>query len=168
MTAPAAEQDRAFVLVDDRSTLAAVRLQLLADARRQLAIRLPRLTPDTCASAQELAELRRIATAGRCTEIRLLLHEPAAAQRDGHRLIDLAQRLPSAWQIRVPVEPVDLDCPSAWLLNDAGGYLFQPDAERPHGRASRRDRAAQVPLRQRFDEAWERSVRARELQTLDL
>ena len=167
MTAPA-DQDDAPILVDDRSTLAAVRLQLLADARRQLSIHLPRLTPDICASPLELAELRRIACAGRGAEIRLLLHEPAAAQRDGHRLIDLAQRLPSAWQIRVPVEPVDLDCPSAWLLNDAGGYLFQPDAERPQGRASRHDRAAQVPLRQRFDEAWERSIRAREWQALNL
>lgn len=167
MNNPAAPDD-ALTLVDNRATLAEVRLQLLADTRRQLLIHLPRLTPDAYTSPLEQAELRRIATAGRGAEIRLLLHEPAAALRDGHRLIDLAQRLPSIWQIRTPVEPVDLDCASVWLLNDNGGYLFLPDAERPHGRASRRDRPAQIPLRQRFDEMWERSIRARELQTLDL
>ncbi|SFK26653.1 hypothetical protein [Rhodanobacter glycinis] len=167
MNAPAAPDD-GFTLVDTRATLAEVRLQLLADTRRQLFIQLPRLTPDIYASPLEQAELRRIATAGRGAEIRLLLHEPAAALRDGHRLIALAQRLPSIWQIRTPVEPVDLDCASACLLNDNGGYLFLPNAERPQGRASRRDRAAQIPLRQRFDETWERSIRARELQTLDL
>jgi len=167
MNAPA-DQDDGFTLVDSRATLAELRLHLLADARRQVLIHLPRLRPDTFASPLEQAELRRIATAGRGAELRLLLHDPAAALRDGHRLIELAQRLPSAWQIRTPVEPADLDCPSAWLLNDHGGYLFLPDAERPQGRASRHDRAAQVPLRQRFDEIWERSIRARELQTLDL
>lgn len=169
MTTPrAAEDDTRASALDDREALAAARLQLLADTRRQLLIHLPRLAPGVLDSPAELAELRRIATAGRGAEIRLLLHEPAAALRDGHRLLELAQRLPSIWQIRMPVEPVDLGCTSACWLNDAGGYLFLPDAERPQGRTSRRDRAAQIPLRQRFDEVWERSIRARELQTLDL
>jgi hypothetical protein len=133
-----------------------------------LLIHLPQLAPGVLDSPAELAELRRIATAGRGAEIRLLLHDTAAALRDGHRLVDLAQRLPSILQVRTPVEPVDRAVASAWLLGDSGGYLLQPDATRPQGRACRRDRAAQAPLRQQFDEIWERSPRARELQPLDL
>jgi hypothetical protein len=167
-TPPAAGDDTRAFAVDDREALAAARLQLLADTRRQLLIHLPQLAPGVLDSPAELAELRRIATAGRGAEIRLLLHNPAAALRDGHRLIDLAQRLPSIWQVRTPEEPVDRAVTSAWLLGDGGGYLFLPDAARPQGRAARRDRAAQAPLRQQFDEIWERSPRARELLALDL
>ena len=112
--------------------------------------------------------MRRIATSGRGAQIRVLLHEPAAALRDGHRLILLMQRLPSVVQVRTPVEEIDLANPSACLLTDARGYLFQPDAERPQGRAMRLDRPGWAPLRQNFDDMWERAERAGILQPLDL
>lgn len=154
--------------VGDADELAAARLALLAQARRQVDIRLPRLDGWLYSSAQELAELRRIATAGRGAQIRLLLHDPAAALRDGHRLILLMQRLPSVLKVRMPVEEIDLADISACLLTDAGGYLFQADADRPRGRAALADHPGWAPLRQQFDERWERAERAGMLQPLDL
>ncbi len=150
------------------SEVATSRLQLLRDARHRLAIRLPLLSNESYASTEELDELRRVATSGRNALIRILLHDPASALRDDHRLISLAQRLSSAFQIRVPVDEVDLVWCSACLLNDVGGYLFLPLAERPQGRAARSDRASAAPLRQHFDEVWDRSERASVLQTLDI
>jgi predicted GNAT family N-acyltransferase len=147
---------------------AAARLQLLRDARHRLAIYLPLLGNDVYASVEELAELRRIAISGRSAQIRILLHDPAGALRNDHRLIALAQRLSSAIQIRMPVEEADLGYASSYLLNDVGGYLFLPDAGRAQGRAARRDRASQAPLQQHFDEVWERAERASALQILDL
>lgn len=152
----------------DPTELAAARLALLAQARRQVDIRLPRLDATSYAGTGELAELRRLATAGRGAQIRLLLSEPAAALRDSHRLILLMQRLPSVILVRVPVEEIDLGNPSSCLLTDAGGYLFQPDAERPQGHAALVDRPGWAPLRQQFDEMWERAGNARILQPLDL
>ena len=151
-----------------REETAAARLQLLTDARHRLALRLPLLGPDSYASVQELDQLRRIAISGRGAQIRILLHDPAAALRGDHRLVALAQRLPSTIQIRTPVEEIDLGYPSACLLNDVGGYLFQPEAGRPQGRAARHDRAGHAPLQQHFDEVWERAERASVLQALDL
>ena len=150
------------------SETAATRLQLLGEARHRLAIYLPALGNDSYASVEELAELRRIAISGRGAQIRILLHDPAGALRNDHRLIALAQRLSSSMQIRMPVEEVDLGYASAYLLNDAGGYLFLPEANRPQGRAARHDRASQAPLQQHFDEVWERAERAGVLQTLDI
>ena len=150
------------------SEVATSRLQLLRDARHRLAIRLPMLTNEGYASTEELDELRRVATSGRSALIRLLLHDPESALRGDHRLISLAQRLSSAFQIRVPVDEVDLAWCSACLLNDAGGYLFLPQAERPQGRAARTDRASAAPLQQHFDEVWDRSERASVLQALDI
>lgn len=154
--------------IDGPAALAAVRLQLLAAARHRLALHLPLLGRDDYGNEAELAELKRIATSGRRAEIRILLHDPAAALRDGHRLIALFQRLSSSIAIRTPVEDVDRQNASAWLLNDTGGYLVLPDASRPQGRMALADRAAQAPLQQQFDEIWERSARASELQALDL
>lgn len=152
----------------NREQLAAVRVQLLADARHRVALRLPRLLPELYSESAEWEQLKRIATSGRGAQIRMLLHDPAAALRHGHRLIALAQRLPSVFWIRAPVEEIDLAWPSSCLLIDDTGYLFQPDADRAHGRADRADRAAQAPLRQHFDDVWERSARATMLQPLDL
>jgi predicted GNAT family N-acyltransferase len=151
-----------------RSETASARLQLLGEARHRLAIYMPLLGNDSYASAEELAELRRIAISGRGAQIHILLHDPATALRNDHRLIALAQRLPSAMQIRMPVEEADLAYVSAYLLNDVGGYLFLPEANRPQGRAATHDRAAQAPLQQHFDEVWERSERAGILQTLGI
>ncbi|WP_235499630.1 hypothetical protein [Frateuria sp. Soil773] len=152
----------------DRTEVAAARLHLLRAARHRLDLYLPQLAGGDYGSAEELAQWRRVATSGRGAQIRILLHDPAGALRDGHRLVALAQRLPSALQIRVPVEDADLAYASAYLLNDAGGYLFLPEATRPQGRAADGDRAAQAPLRQHFEEVWERSMRATMLQPLDL
>ena len=167
MSAPA-DDEAGRGTIESREALVAARLQLLAAARHRLALHLPVLGRDDYGNDAELAELKRVATSGRRAEIRILLHDPAAALRDGHRLIALFQRLPSAIRIRTPVEDVDRQCASAWLLTDTGGYLFLPDAGRPQGRMALADRAAQVPLQQQFDEIWERSARASELQALDL
>ena len=165
---PPAPRDTGRLAAGNRSEVAIARLQLLTDARHQLLIYLPALDSDMYASAEELAQLRRIATSGRAASIRILLHDPAAALGADHALIPLAQRLPSAFRIRTPLEAMDLTYPSAYLLNDTGGYLFLPDARHPAGRAARDQRAAQVALRQHFNEVWERAERASILTTLDL
>lgn len=165
---PAPLRDLGTLPAGSRNETGAARLQLLCDARRQLFIYLPRLDNDTYASAEELAELRRVAISGRGAQIRILLHDPEAALRNDHRLITLAQRLPSAIQIRTPVEEADLAYISTYLLNDTGGYLFLPEADRAQGRAARRDRPGQAPLQQHFNEVWERAERASALQTLNI
>ncbi|MBB5357816.1 putative GNAT family N-acyltransferase [Rhodanobacter sp. ANJX3] len=154
--------------VASRADAAIARLQVLGDARHRLCIHWPALDNDTFASPDELAEFRRVAISGRGAQVRVLLHDPAAALRNSHRLIPLVQRLPSAVQVRVPIEEADLGDISAYLLNDVGGYLFLPEADRPRGRAARHDRASNAPLQKHFDELWERSERASVLQTLNI
>ena len=154
--------------IDGGAALAAARLQLLRGARRRVAIYQPALATDAYNSAAELDELRRIATAGRGAELRLLLHDPAAALRDSHRLVALAQRLPSTVLVREPSEESDRSYGAAYLLTDTGGYLFLPEAGRARGRAALEDRASQAPLQQHFQQVWERSARASVLQPLDL
>lgn len=165
---PAPLRDIGALPAGSRGEVSSARLQLLMDARHQLLIQVPALDREMYASADELNELRRIAASGRAASIRILLHDPVAALRDDHPLVPLAQRLPTAFQIRTPLEPVDLTYAGSYLLNDVGGYLFLPDASRASGRAARDQRSAQVPLRQRFNEVWERAEPAAILNKLNL
>ncbi|MBM7130898.1 hypothetical protein ISS99_15285 [Dyella mobilis] len=154
-----------------REDLAAARLELLTAARHKLAIRLPVLSPDLYSSEAELNQLRRLATSGRGAEIRILLGDPAAALRAGHRLIDLVQRLPTAFQIRTPASEEGDEGTGdnhAWLLNDVYGYLFLPDADRAEGRTALRDGPGQAPLQLQFERMWERATPATQLQPLGL
>lgn len=160
--------DRGLLSVGNAEELAKARLQLLTQTRRRLAIQLPQLERDAFTGPAEWAELRRIAASGRGARIRILLHDPAAALRDGHRLIALVQRLPSVLRVRMPVEEVDLASTVSCMLTDSGGYLVQSDAGRPLGRAALADRAARQPLEQHFNEMWERAAPASMLQPLDL
>jgi hypothetical protein len=164
------ELDDGARAVSGADAVAAMRLKLLGAARYKLAIHLPVLSPTLFSQPAELAELRRIALAGRGAEIRIVLGNPAAALRAGHRLIDLAQRLPSTLRIRTPTEE-DANSEtetSSWLLNDTGGYLFQPDAVRWEGRAALQDRPGQAPLLLQFEQIWERALPATQLQALGL
>lgn len=155
------------LVIGDHEALSDARTRLLGGARHRVAIYQPALSPDIYTAA-ELDELRRIATSGRGAEIRILLHDAGAALRNGHRLVALAQRLPSTVLVREPTDELDLAYGSAYLLTDAGGYVFLPEAERPKGRAALADRASQAPLLQHFNEVWERAARATVLQPLDL
>ncbi|GLQ87047.1 DUF7931 domain-containing protein [Dyella flagellata] len=166
---PAVPDDGAFA-VSGPEAVTAMRLQLLVATRYKLAFHLPILPSSILSSSDELAELRRIAIAGRGAEIRIVLADPAAAMRAGHRLLDLAQRLPSALQIRALAEEdqgAQTDA-SSWLLNDTGGYLFLPDAERWEGRAALKDGPGQAPLLLQFEQIWQRALPATQLQALGL
>jgi hypothetical protein len=156
--------------VEGREELATARQQLLAAARYKLAIYLPALLPDVLSTPDELTELRRIATSGRGAEIRMILGDPATALRTGHRLIDLVQRLPTAFQVRTPNEgdSSEVENGRSWVLNDSYGYLFLPDAGRLEGRFAISDGPGQAPLMLQFEQMWERATPATQLQPLGL
>lgn len=162
--------DEGVRAVEGLEAIAAIRLQLLAACRYKLAIHMPVLHASAFSSAAELAELRRIAISGRGAEIRIVLGDPASALRVGHRLLDLAQRLPSVLRIRTPnaEDQSAASDTSAWVLNDGSGYLFLPDGARWEGRAALHDGSGHAPLLLQFEQIWERASPATELQSLGL
>src|SRR5690606_40930288 len=106
--------------------------------------------------------------AGRGTEILVLVHEPAAAQRDGHPLLALGQRLSSVIQFRTPVDEVDRQFAGALLLNDAGGYFQRPLASRFDGTWQLHAPGRHRQLLAGFREVWERSLPSTGLRALAL
>lgn len=132
-------------------------MTLLTDARHQLMVLGRDLDPLLLAEPAAMEEMRRLAASGPNASLRFVALEPLAVLRDGHPLVGLGQRLPSSVQFRNPVEDPDLQYPSAFLLNDRGGYLFRPLATRFEASADRYGPARHRQLRDYFSQVWERS-----------
>jgi hypothetical protein len=164
---PPIPQARALVVADREQALAAIG-ELLADARHELAIYTRDLDPNLLDLAAPLDAIKRVALSGRHARVRVLLQEPRKAVADGHRLIALAQRLPSSIEIRTPTEEQDLQYAAAFLINDRRGYLFRPLGNRPDGEGSTYAPGRHAQLLSLFDQVWERSAPSEDLRALSI
>lgn len=164
---PARPQTRALN-VQTREQLIEATLGILRDTRHELRILVDELDPVLLNDSACLVELRRIAISGRGASIRVIAQSIERAQREGNRVLDLAQRLPSIIQFRRPVEEMDRDYLSAFLCGDNSGYLFRPVARRMESVGSTCAPGRAVQLRTLFDQVWERSESFSELRPLGI
>lgn len=115
-----------------------------------------------------LDAVRRIALSGRGAEVRILIHDAKDAVRDGHRLLHLAARLPTYIHLRSPVVEEDRQYPSAFLINDSGGFFLRPIGSRWEGDGRTASPGHQAGLLNYFNQVWERSEPDPELRQLSV
>lgn len=142
--------------------------RLLAATRHQCCIASADLMPQTLDNEATILALRKITESSRHASIRCLLSDVAKLQRDGHRLLDLAQRLPSIVELRLPEAGDDLIDSRAFMLNDADGYLYWPDTQQALAKGRLHGGARQRMLLRDFNQAWERATPASALRQLSL
>ncbi len=147
------------------ATLKAVR-SLANGARRDLVIYTRELEPSVYADPGVLDALKAFAVSGRGGTVRILVQDPAAAQRQPHPLIALAQRLPSIVSLRTPQEPEELQYPSVYVANDVDGYLFRLLGSRHEGDWSPALPGRSRQLMELFQRGWERARPCTELRNL--
>ena len=143
-------------------------LALVQGARRAIQLYSRDLEPVLYAQPALLDAFRQFAIAGRGGVVQVILQEPAAAQGAIHPLLTLAQRLTSVFQFRTPVDNVDLQYPSAFLVNDRDGYLFRGIGTRFEGDWSPALPARSRQLSDHFGRVWERSRPCTELRALGI
>lgn len=108
-----------------------------------------------------------LARAGRRTFIRILVQDPSRAVRDDHRLIGLAQHLPTHIGVRRVGDDWQ-DERFALLLADEQGYLWRPAADRFAGTVDFHAGPRARTLRKWFDDVWEQSTPDPEFRRLGL
>jgi predicted GNAT family N-acyltransferase len=162
---PPKPEPRSLVAENREQALAAI-VALLGDASHALSIYTRDLDPALFDVPATLEALKRIALSGRRAQIRIIVHDPRKPLADGHRLIALAQRLPSTISLRTPVDERDLQYPAAFLINDRRGYLFRPLGSRLEGEGSTYAPGRHAQLRGLFNEIWERCAPSTELRQL--
>ena len=152
---PPRPEARALV-ADDRDQAVAAIADLLADARtrsrstRAISIR-------RCSTCRRFSMRSGASRCGpRARACASSCRSRASALADGHRLLALAQRLPSLIEVRTPEDEHDRQYASAFLINDRRGYLFRMLASRNEGEGSTYAPGRHAQLREYFDQVWER------------
>ena len=156
------------LVADDRDQAIVAITDLLADAAHELAIYTRDLDPGLLDVPPILAAIKRIALSGGRARVRIVVQEPRKPLAGGHRLVALAQRLPSLIEFRTPEDEHDRQYASAFLINDRRGYLFRTLASRNEGEGSTYAPGRHAQLREYFDQVWERSAPSEELRKLAL
>lgn len=142
-------------------------IRLAQSASRYLCILSPRLDHaafDTTALADALSALAR---ASRQTRIRILISDSRDIVGRGHRLLQLARRLPSKVLIQKLAEHPDWNGETV-LIRDRDGVLYKPggaDHDAFYEPASRASTARHLEL---FEELWRHSAGDPDLRSLSL
>jgi predicted GNAT family N-acyltransferase len=156
------------VEVQDREGATMLMLKLIGLARREMDIVTRDLDAGILDQGPVLEELKQLATAGRGSRIRVLVHDATPAIKDNHRLIPLAQRLSSVFQFRVPGTDVDRQFAGALTINDRGGFYVRTLGNRYEGEGDTYAPGRNRELQRLFDEMWERALPCDDLRNLNV
>lgn len=140
-------------------------LRLISQAQRHIHLFSRDLDTRVFDDADITNALSALARRHRSSHVRLLVAEVGTAQRNGHRWLELAQRLSSKIDIRV-VHEDHQHHPFCFLVADQSGLLYRSNAAEFVGEAH-----FHAPLRcleklKFFDEVWQISRPASELRRL--
>jgi hypothetical protein len=152
-------------LLDRGHLIRDIGIRMADQARRELLLFGPTLDPALYDQPPFLSALRRLALARADLPVRILIFDPRQAYLNGHRLIELAQRLTSRIVIR-RVDEDDQDRPDAFLIADASGYVHRRIAATMEAVADFNNPAEAHRLRAIFEQIWERSAADSELRRL--
>ncbi len=144
-----------------------VTLELIQSARHELCIYTRDLEPPLYDEHALIEAIRHVALSGRRASVRILVQDTTRALRDGHRLLDLSQRLSSIVHMRRPGFD-DQQYAGAFLLTDSGGYFFRTFGDRFEGEGDLYYPPRRDELKRYFDEVWERAEQPQELRRLSL
>lgn len=149
------------------SALAAT-LQLIVGARRQLCIYSRDLEYSLYGQNEIVEALKQFALRNRNAAVQIIIQDPTSLQSQTHPILELAQRLPSYFLTRTPMEAEDLQYQSAFVISDSEGYLFRLLGSRFEGHWSPNLPARNRQLREEFERVWQRSRPCAEFRALGL
>ncbi len=142
-------------------------LRLIGACENRLALYTRDLEPRITNDGDTLEAFSALVTGAARPEVRVLVQDARVAARSGHRLIDLAQRLPSVIAFRKP-HADDLDYPSVFAIADRAHVLFRPLARRFEGELRIGHRRDVKQLLEYFDRVWEEARIDPNLRRLEL
>jgi len=149
--------DDARLDVDDSATVARISLALASQCQRYLDIASRHLDPVLYDDDAFVEAVKQLALSHRYARIRLFIADSRPLVGRGHRLLQLAVRLPTFISVRGPA-PQHRDFNEAMLLADRTGYVHRRFSDRFEAAANFNDRRTSAALGERFDELWDRGV----------
>lgn len=142
-------------------------LALLRQTQHTLCIMSRDLDPRLYGSSEVREAIKDIALGSRHAQVRIIVQEPSLVINRGHRIIDLARRLPSYIHIRVPARE-HANYNGAFVIADRVGTVFRSLADRYDGNVCFNDPRHADQLGRLFDEMWESATTPADLRALRL
>jgi hypothetical protein len=142
-------------------------ISLCEGASRHICLQSPKLDYAAFDNGELVDALSALARRSRQAEVRILINDAQAIFGRGHRLLQLARRLPSVVKIRKLTEHPQWNNETV-VIRDRDGVLYKPggsDHEAFYEPASRASTARHLEL---FDELWRYSVEDAELRSLHI
>ncbi len=148
--------------------LQSIALEVIASAKRDLWIVTRDLEHGLYARTEIVEALKKYGIQSRGGLAKILVQDTVAARSQPHPLLGLSQRLSSIFQFRTPIEPEDLQYPSAFIVSDRDAYCFRLFDGRYEGDWSPELPARAKQLIEHFERVWERSRPCTEFRALGL
>lgn len=153
---------------DTSAQLQEATLQVIASARRGLWIYTRDLEPGLYGQPAVVEALKQFGIRSRGGAAQILVQDTLAARSQPHALLGLSHRLSSVFQFRTPIEPEDLQYPSAFIASDRDAYCFRLLDGRYEGNWSPELPARTKQLIELLGRVWERSRPCTEFRALGI
>lgn len=154
--------------IDGLDAVTATAIIAFQASSRRICLFAPRLDARLWNQPAIIDALRGFAIAGREREIRILVAESADVARDCAALVSLHQRLPTALQLRQPLESDEWPASHPFLLGDDGAILRLDGDGRLGGEMIATEAGQGRVFQIRFDTTWERARPMSELRVLGI
>ena len=142
-------------------------VELCTEARRYIRILSPDLDHEVFDSEALSNAISALARRSRYTEVRILVQNTRAIVQRGHRLLELARRIPSLVHIQVLSEHPEVSN-DTMVIRDMDGLLFKPGDSEQQGIYEADSKAITAAYVEKFDDLWELSVPDVELRRLGI
>ena len=140
---------------------------LCESAVRCIRILSPNLDHRVFDRVELVAAVGNLARHGRQTEVRILVADSRQLVARGHRMLQLARRLPGSVRIQTLAEHPQWNAETV-ITRDRNGVLYKPGDSDHEGFFEPDSRASTQKHLELFDELWRHSTQDVELRTLSL
>ncbi len=144
--------------ITDRATAQHVVRELIQSATQQVLIYSHEMEPELYNHEDICESLSLLARSNKRAEISILAHDTTNAARNGHCLINLAQKLSSFIHIRITEHSMTRDLSESWLIVDGHAYCRFINPLRFEGKYEHYNKSRCRKMQANFTELWEQSV----------
>ena len=162
-----AQADGFTISVEYPHPFAELAVQLCRDASRYICILSPHLDHAAFDNAELADALSALARSSRQTQVRILIGDAKALVGRGHRLLQLARRMPSSICIQKLSEHPDWSGETI-VIKDRNGVLYKPGGSAHDGFYEPNSGASTQKHLELFNELWRHSAADTDLRSLTL
>jgi hypothetical protein len=151
------KEDSESVDIDTSEACRLAAVSMARQAARSIDIVSRQLDPQMYDNGDFCDAVRNLVVGSQRARVRALLRHTDSVTKSGHRLVNLAQRLSSFIELRVPAREYN-EYNAAFLIVDGTGLIYRRHADRFDASVNFNDPHMAQELARQFNEMWQTAV----------